>query len=80
MQRVEAAIRNADVVQRMGMREAFIRRWSALNEETLALQLKAADRNALLVGLSKFLRMLVQILILGVGAWLVLRHDLTAAA
>ena len=78
MQRVEAAIRNADVVQALGMREAFIRRWSALNEETLALQLKAADRNALLVGLSKFLRMLVQILILGVGAWLVLRHDLTS--
>jgi PrtD family type I secretion system ABC transporter len=78
MQRAEVAIRNADVVLAMGMRRDFIRRWSALNEEALALQLKAGDRNATLVGLSKFLRMLVQVLILGVGAWLVLQNDLTA--
>jgi PrtD family type I secretion system ABC transporter len=78
MQRAEAAIRNADVVLAMGMRQDFIRRWSALNEEALALQLKAGDRNATLVGFSKFLRMLVQVLILGVGAWLVLQNDLTA--
>ena len=62
----------------MGMRRDFIRRWSALNEETLDLQLKAGDRNATLVGFSKFLRMFVQILILGVGAWLVLQSDLTS--
>ena len=42
MQRAEAAIRNADVVQAMGMRRDFIRRWSALNEEALALQLRPA--------------------------------------
>ena len=78
MQRVEAAIRNADVVQAMGMRQDFIRRWSAMNEEALALQLEAGDRNATLIGFSKFLRMLVQVLILGVGAWLVLQNDLTS--
>ena len=77
MQRADAAIRNADVVLAMGMRQDFIRRWSALNEEALALQLKAGDRNATLVGFSKFLRMLVQVLILGAGAWLVLQNDLT---
>jgi PrtD family type I secretion system ABC transporter len=78
MQRAEAAIRNADVVQAMGMRRDFIRRWSALNEDALALQLKAGDRNATLIGFSKFLRMLVQILVLGVGAWLVLQNDLSS--
>jgi PrtD family type I secretion system ABC transporter len=78
MQRAEAAIRNADVVHAMGMRHDFIRRWSALNEEALALQLQAGDRNATLVGFAKFLRMFVQILILGVGAWLVLQSDLTS--
>jgi PrtD family type I secretion system ABC transporter len=80
MQRAEAAIRNADVVQAMGMRCDFIRRWSALNEESLALQLKAGDRNATLVGFSKFLRMFVQVLILGAGAWLVLQGDLTSGS
>jgi PrtD family type I secretion system ABC transporter len=78
MQRAEAAIRNADVVQAMGMRRDFIRRWSALNEEALALQLVAGDRNAILVGFAKFLRMFVQVLILGVGAWLVLQSNLTS--
>jgi PrtD family type I secretion system ABC transporter len=78
MQRAEAAIRNADVVLAMGIRRDFIRRWSALNEEALALQLTAGDRNAILVGFSKFLRMFVQVLILGVGAWLVLQNGLTS--
>jgi PrtD family type I secretion system ABC transporter len=78
MQRAEAAIRNADVIQAMGMRRDFIRRWSALNEAALALQLEAGDRNATLVGFSKFLRMFVQILILGVGAYLVLQSELTS--
>ena len=60
------------------MRQDFIRRWSALNEEALALQLEAGDRNATLVGFFKFLRMLVQVLLLGVGAWLVLQNELTS--
>ncbi len=78
MQRAEAAIRNADVVEALGMRRHVIQRWSALNETTLALQQQAGDRNASLIGLSKFLRMFVQALILGVGAWLVLQSALTA--
>jgi PrtD family type I secretion system ABC transporter len=78
MQRVEAAVRNAEAVQAMGMRADFVRRWSEINEETLALQVQAGDRNAILVGFSKFLRLFVQILILGCGAWLVLRGELSS--
>jgi ATP-binding cassette subfamily C protein EexD len=39
---------------------------------------QAGDRNAILVGFSKFVRLFVQVLILGCGAWLVLRGELTA--
>ena len=46
----------------------------------LALQLAAADRNAALVGFSKFIRIFVQILILGAGASLVINGQLTSGA
>ena len=78
MQRVEAAVRNAEAVQAMGMRADFVRRWSEVNEQALALQVQAGDRNAILVGFSKFLRLFVQILILGCGAWLALRGELSS--
>src|SRR5918994_487437 len=78
MQRVEAAMRNAEVIQAMGMRADFLRRWSDLSEQALALQVQAGDRNAILVGFSKFLRLFVQIMILGCGAWLVLRGELSS--
>jgi PrtD family type I secretion system ABC transporter len=78
MQRVDAAMRNAEVVHAMGMRPDFLRRWTEVNGQALALQVQAGDRNALLLGFSKFLRLFVQILILGCGAWLVLRGQLTS--
>ncbi len=78
LQRVDAAVRNAEVVQAMGMRAGLLRRWSDLNEQVLMLQLQAGDRNAVLVGSSKFLRLFAQIMILGCGAWLVLRGELSS--
>jgi PrtD family type I secretion system ABC transporter len=47
------------------------------NSVALDWQLTASDRNAALVGFSKFFRIFVQILILGAGAYLVLRNELT---
>lgn len=77
-QRVELALRNADAVQAMGMRPGFLDRWHDTNERALYLQLEAGDRNATLVGITKFFRLFVQTVILGVGAALVLRGEMTA--
>ncbi|WGF88516.1 type I secretion system permease/ATPase [Marinivivus vitaminiproducens] len=77
-QRIELAMRNADAVQAMGMRPGFLDRWHDTNDRSLALQLQAGDRNATLVGITKFFRLFVQTMILGVGAALVLRTELTA--
>lgn len=74
----ETAVANADVVQAMGMLPDLARRWAARNDEVLALQGRAANRSGAISGLSKFLRVLVQILTLGLGAWLVLQGQLTA--
>ena len=73
----ETAVDNADVVQAMGMLPDFARRWAERNDDILALQAKAANRSGLITGGSKFMRVLVQILTLGLGALLVLRSELT---
>lgn len=78
LQKADAAIRNADVFHAMGMLPGFLTGWVRRNESALDLQLVASDRNATLVGFSKFFRVFVQVLILGAGAYLVLQHELTS--
>jgi PrtD family type I secretion system ABC transporter len=78
VQQADAAIRNADVFHAMGMLPGFLVGWTARNENSLGLQLNAGDRNAALVGLSKFFRVFVQILMLGAGAYLVIQQELTS--
>lgn len=73
----EATIRNADVVQAMGMLPPLLKRWDVQNEKALGEQQVASDRAGALGGLSKFIRMFVQIGILGIGAYLVLQGQLT---
>jgi PrtD family type I secretion system ABC transporter len=80
IQRADQAVRNADAFHAMGMLPSFLTSWSSRNERVLALQLTAADRNAALVGFSKFIRIFVQILILGAGASLVIGGQLTSGA
>lgn len=78
MHKADQAIRNADAFLAMGMLPAFLHNWNERNGKALALQIKAANANAWLVGLSKFVRIYVQILILGTGAYLVIKGDLTS--
>jgi PrtD family type I secretion system ABC transporter len=78
VQMADQAIRNADAFRAMAMLPGFLARWTDRNERSLALQLSAADRNATLVGFSKFVRIFVQMLILGAGAYLVVNGRLTS--
>ena len=78
LQQAEAAIRNAEVVRAMGMVPAMLHRWQARNGAALAAQQVAAERNGVLLGFTKFLRFFVQSATLGLGAFLVLRNELSA--
>ena len=75
--RGETALRNAEVVHAMGMLPALLRRWHADNDRVLDQQAQAGDRSAAFVGMAKFLRLFLQIGVLGLGAYLVLRGELT---
>lgn len=77
-QSVESALRNAEVVQALGMLPALLGRYGDTNAKALTWQRQAGDRGAAMVGLSKSLRLFVQIVILGSGAWLVLQGQLTS--
>ncbi len=78
--RADAISRNAEVIDSMGMLPAVIGRWRESMAETQGPQQQAADRAAILVALTKFFRLAVQIAILGVGAYLVLGQELTSGA
>jgi PrtD family type I secretion system ABC transporter len=73
----ETALRNAEVVHAMGMLPALLRRWHADNDRALDQHTRAGDRGAVIVGMAKFLRLFIQIGILGLGAYLVLQGELT---
>ena len=76
----ESTVRNADVVEAMGMLPNLVRRWHRHNVDTLALQAQASGRSGRITAFAKFVRQFLQVGVLGVGAWLVLRDELTPGA
>ncbi|MDP1525428.1 MAG: type I secretion system permease/ATPase [Rhodocyclaceae bacterium] len=71
------SLRNAEVVDAMGMLGGLRQRWYARQNEFLAIQGEAAERTALIGGTTRFFRLVLQSGILGVGAYLVLQNQLT---
>ena len=76
----ESAVRNAEVVDGMGMIGALTSRWDRGNAEVLELQERAGDRAGWIAATARTFRMILQVAILGVGAWLVLGNELTPGA
>jgi PrtD family type I secretion system ABC transporter len=73
----EAALRNSHAIEAMGMLGGLLKRWSHDRTGMLAAQAKASDRAAALMSLIRFLRMAMQSVILGAGAYLVIQRDAT---
>jgi PrtD family type I secretion system ABC transporter len=78
--RADAIARNAEVIDSMGMVNAVMRRWQEGIDKNTELQHKAANRAAILLSATKFFRLAVQLAVLGAGAYLALRQDLTSGA
>jgi ATP-binding cassette subfamily C protein len=76
-QNAQAVFRNTEVLQAMGMLSAIKQSWTRNHEETLALQAVASDRAGVIMAATKFFRMFMQTAILGVGAYLVIRRELS---
>ncbi|MEA2979132.1 MAG: ATP-binding cassette, subfamily type secretion system permease/ATPase [Alphaproteobacteria bacterium] len=73
----EALARNTQVINAMGMLNESILHWGRDQARALIFQDGALDRNSWISGVSKFARLVTQILILGVGAYLALHGSVT---
>ncbi len=76
----DAGQNNAEVLAAMGMLGDYRDRWVEANRQALLIQSQSSDTIATLTSLSKTLRMLMQSIILGLGAWLAIRGDISAGA
>jgi ATP-binding cassette subfamily C protein EexD len=69
-------LRNAEVIESMGMLGTLMERWGQRQNRVLLLQSVASEKGGLVTYGSKTFRMLVGSLILGLGAYLVINHEL----
>ncbi|WP_431323347.1 type I secretion system permease/ATPase [Rhizobium sp. YTU87027] len=74
----DVSLRNAESVNAMGMAHNLILRWSDDRNLMLQRQLLAGDRGGFIGGIIKFVRMSMQSIVLGLGAFLVIERMATA--
>ena len=74
----DAIGRSAEAICAMGMNDAVVNNWQEDTARGLALQDIAQQRSAIINGIIRSLRMLLQIAVVAVGAWLALNNQLTA--
>lgn len=77
---IEASVRNAEAILGMGMMPYIVNRWNDMTARVLDLQSVAGYRASIIASTSKFVRMALQILMLGLGAYLVINQSVTAGA
>ena len=74
------SLRNAEVIESMGMLAHIHARWLARQREFLALQAAASDKAGTFQSISKFLQTTMGSLLLGLAAWLLLYDKLAGGA
>ena len=72
----EASLRNAHVMESMGMLDAVHDRWQKRQQEFVAYQATASEGGGLWTAMSKAVQQVMSSLLLGLGAWLLLKNML----
>jgi PrtD family type I secretion system ABC transporter len=76
----EQVLAGAENVRALGMRRAMVRRHLAERDSMMAQQTGASFAASRFVTMSKFIRLSLQSLALGLGAWLAINNDISAGA
>ena len=76
----EASLRNAHVMESMGMLDAVHARWQKRQREFLSHQAQASEGAGLWTAMSKLIQQLMGSILLGLGAWLMLGNALNGGA
>jgi ATP-binding cassette subfamily C exporter for protease/lipase len=71
-------LRNAEVIESMGMLPNLMGRWFKLHSQFLKLQADASEKAGKINAVTKFTQVSLQSLVLGLGALLVLENKITA--
>lgn len=71
---VNTTMQNAEVIRALGMEKQLTKRWLSQHDDMLVHQAKASDRAGSIMASSKFVRMSLQVAILGTGAYLAIQQ------
>lgn len=70
-------LRNAEVIESMGMLHTLMSRWAQRQRKVLRLQSYASDKSGIITSVSKTFRQWTQSIMLALGAYLVITHEIT---
>jgi PrtD family type I secretion system ABC transporter len=73
----ELLLRNGDALRGMGMQAGVIERWQKRNQAVLDMTMTAIDRGGIISGISKFVRLVAQLSVMGLGAYLVIHQEIS---
>ena len=79
-QSAESGVRNAEVVEAMGMLDSLVDRWARDNATVQAIQEVASQKASNIAAVTKFFRLLIQVALLGFGVFFALEHIITPGA
>lgn len=69
-------LRNAEVIESMGMLETLMNRWAKRQRKVMMLQSQASDKGGVVSSVSKMFRTWSQSMMLAIGAYLVITHEI----
>ena len=76
----EETRRNAEALFSLGMKGSMRDRWSVLQGEALEHQTRANDAGASYSTFSRVFRLVIQSALLGTGAWLAVKHEISSGS
>ncbi len=77
MQVASAQSRNVEVIEAMGMLQSIVAKWKVHQNALIRLQTSGSDTHASLSMVIKFIRLTMQSLVLGVGAYLAMNNEIS---
>jgi PrtD family type I secretion system ABC transporter len=77
---ISSTFRNAEAIRAMGMRPTMKARWARLHADGQAWALATARRGGVVLAATRFVRLFLQSLVLGLGAYLVIHGELSGGS
>jgi len=74
---LQTSLRNAEVIEAMGMHENIKRKWRERYNKVIVLQTEASEKAGRIQSINRFIRISAQSLILGSGAYLAINNIIT---